>query len=130
MAKAKKAPMKQTASDSVSILDHDLDVPGIAFRWINGDVRNQMGNWMHWTVVTRDSEIGEKIEGKLDTGHSKFAGGNEDSNYYRRGQLVLAWAPEDVAKAYREQMDEKAEDRLRQVVKGQDFQRIYIPITK
>ena len=116
-AKKEKAPMVQTAMESQSILTIGVEVPGIAFRWINGDVRNQMQNWRHWSVVERDTELGEKVATTLDGGHSKFGGGNE-GNYFSRGSLVLAWAPEEAAQAYRDKMDAKADDRLRQVVTG------------
>jgi len=115
--KVDKAPMTQIAMESQSPLDLGFEVKGLSFRWINADVRNQMQSWAHWTVVTRDSELGEKVAQGLQEGHMKFEGGNE-GNYFQRGSLVLAWAPEEVVQARRESLNEKADDRLRQVVKG------------
>lgn len=134
MAKAKKkTPMKQTSEGQQSFLDLGFTIPGIAFRWINGDVRNQMQSWAHWSAVARDSELGQKIAEKLSSGHAKFDGGNEDSNYFRRGQLILAWADEEVALAHRKALDDKADARLRQVVnpkEGVSLRQSYIGVAR
>ena len=113
-----KAPMVQVAHESGSILELGFEIKGLSFRWINGDVRNQMQSWGFWSAVQRDSELGERIAENLDGGHAKYNGGNAESNYFSRGSLVLAWAPEEDVEARRVKMNEKADDRLRQVVKG------------
>jgi len=115
--KVEKTPMTQIAMETQSPLALGFEIKGFAFRWVNADVRNQLQSWRFWSVVTRDSELGEKVAQGLSEGHAKFEGGNE-GNYFRRGQLVLAWADEEVAQAHRDSLNEKADDRLRQVVKG------------
>ena len=115
--KVKKAPIVQTHDGGGTVLAVDFGIPGVSFRWINGDVRNAMQNWDHWKVVERKSELGEKIATQIGAGASRFYSGGDDSLYFRKGDLVLAWAEAETVEQYRKGMDSKADDRLRQVVK-------------
>lgn len=95
--------------------DPGFTIPGHKIRWISGSVaENNPGR--PWVVIRKSKLDKELVEHLKD--HNPFA--FQEGDTIRRGDLVLAYAPNDMAEELRNEIRQKAAEQEALVRRGPD----------
>jgi hypothetical protein len=110
-------PRKKNVNQPVQTSNDLPTMEGLVLRWVNPAARNRsISGWKCWRPVSRESDVGQTVAEHLEENTFRFGEVRQDSDYFWRGDMLLAFAPIDEVEALRKANVSNADRQLEMVV--------------